>query len=210
MRACSPRPMRLMRPLRPAGRGPGLRLALQGGFTLIELLIVVAITLLLITLAAPSVRELLAVQRLQGIHATLVTDLQYARSEATRRRRDLFFEVENDATMSCYVIYDGAGTFGSGGGSSCDCRRPAGSECPTGWDVVRTVQVPRSSTVTMAPTIPERSTIIFSKDTGYRNPGDFSVELESQTRGRLRVIINPTGRASSCSPDGSIQQVPRC
>ncbi|MFN9451906.1 MAG: Tfp pilus assembly protein FimT/FimU [Rubrivivax sp.] len=187
------------------GRRQGLHQGRRQGFTLIELLIVVAIAVLLITLAAPSVRELLAVQRLQGIHATLVTDLQFARSEAARRRRDLILEVSSDTNGSCYVIF--ADAFGAG---SCDCRRPAGSVCSGAFEEVRTVQVPRSSTVALAASSSVSSRATFEKETGYSKPGDFTVELEGQTRGRLRVTVNPTGRASSCSPDGSIQQVPRC
>jgi type IV fimbrial biogenesis protein FimT len=170
------------------------------GFTLVELLIVVAIALLLITLAAPSVRELVAVQRLQSIHAGLVTDLQFARSEAVRRRQDLIVDVMTDATMSCYVIF--VERFGGGG---CDCRRPPGSVCQGSAEEVRSVQVPRALQVALS-----ASSAVSTRATFYSEPGDFTVDLEGQTRGRVRVTVNRAGRTTSCSPDGSVKQVPMC
>lgn len=180
-------------------------LGVMRGVTLVELLIVVSIALLLITLAAPSVRDLLASQRLQGIHATLVTDLQFARSEAARRRRDLIFEVSSDTNTTCYVIF--ADAFGGGG---CDCRRTSGSVCQGAFEEIRTVQVPRTLSVALAASSSVTTRATFEKETGYSKPGDFSVELTGSTRGRLRVTVNPTGRTSSCSPDGSVKQVPSC
>ena len=52
------------------------------GFTLVELMIVVALVAILLALAAPSFRETIARNRLEGVAGELSTDFQYARSEA--------------------------------------------------------------------------------------------------------------------------------
>jgi type IV fimbrial biogenesis protein FimT len=195
-----------MRPPRPTRARVVLRTPRAArGITLIEMMVAVALMVIVIALAGPSVRELLAVQRLQGIHASLVTDLQFVRSEAVRRRRSLIFQVSGDGAMSCYIVYTDA--FGAGG---CDCRRPPGQACTGGFEEIRTVQVPRSSSVAFAASSSQASLATFERDTGYSNPGDLRIDLASAVRGQLRIMVNATGRVSSCSPDGSIKQVPPC
>ena len=52
-------------------------------------MVVIALVGVLLALAAPSMRGLISAQRVRGINAELVTDLQYARSEAARRSHDV-------------------------------------------------------------------------------------------------------------------------
>jgi type IV fimbrial biogenesis protein FimT len=176
------------------------------GFTLVELMVVIAVVLMLVSLATPSVRELLAVQRLQNVHAALVTDLQFARSEAVRRRQPLIFEVSGDANSSCYVLF--ADAFGAGG---CDCNRGPGQACWGSHTEIRAVQTPRSTSVSYVASSSVANRTVFEMETGYsQRPGDFRVDLVSSPRGSLRVNLNATGRLASCSPDGSMKQVPLC
>lgn len=57
----------------------------QIGFTLIELLITVAIAAILLSLAAPTFRDLLVKRSVQAAAETLVDDMRFARSEALKR-----------------------------------------------------------------------------------------------------------------------------
>ena len=179
--------------------GPG-----RGGFTLIELMVVVALALILITLAGPSIKELLAVQRLQNVHATLVTDLQFARAEAVRRRLPLLFNVVSKPAISCYVLYADSMS------GSCDCTKPPGSACLGSHEELRTVQVLSETGVRMAPANPASAFASFDKDSGYSKPGDFSIDITHSPRGSIRVRLNSAGHVSSCSPDGSVKQLGSC
>jgi type IV fimbrial biogenesis protein FimT len=57
----------------------------QSGFTLVELMIVVAIAAILLSLAAPTFREMLVKRSVQAAGETLASDMRFARSEALKR-----------------------------------------------------------------------------------------------------------------------------
>lgn len=182
------------------------RLQRADGFTLIEWMITAAVLVLLVTLAAPSVRDLIAVQRLRSAHAALVTDLQFVRSEAVRQRRSLRFEVGGDDAMTCYIVYV------PGFSGVCRCTNPPGDACrPKGTsEEMRTVQFPRSSGLTVTATSSRGPDATFEEVSGRSEPGDLRIELASSVRGRVRVMVNAAGRVSSCTPDGSVRQVAPC
>ena len=79
------------------------------GFTLIELMVVVAIAGVLLLLVAPSFQDMIVMQRLRGVNAQLITDMQFARSEAVSRGRYARVNFGNDGDQTCYVIYVAAG-----------------------------------------------------------------------------------------------------
>lgn len=61
----------------------------QKGFTLIELMVVVSISAILLMLAVPSFNDSLARRRLEGVATELITDLQYARTQAIGNNADI-------------------------------------------------------------------------------------------------------------------------
>ena len=61
----------------------------SAGFTLIELMVTVAIVAVVASLAAPSFREMLAVQRVRSAAYSIISDLTLARSEAIKRGLDV-------------------------------------------------------------------------------------------------------------------------
>jgi type IV fimbrial biogenesis protein FimT len=182
------------------------RLQRSAGFTLIEWMITAAVLMLLVTLAAPSVRDLIAEQRLRSAHAALVTDLQYVRTEADRQRRSLRFEVGGNDTMTCYIV------FAPGMSGMCRCTNPPGDACrPRGTsEEMRTVQFPRSSGLTVTASSSRGPDATFEEVSGRSEPGDLRIELAGSVRGRVRVMVNAAGRVSSCTPDGSVRQVATC
>ena len=189
------------------------------GFTLIELLIVVAVIAVILLIAAPSFRDMFQMQRLRGITAQLVTDLQFARSEAVSRGTLLRLSFRSDANMTCYTLYTSSVI-----NNRCDCRLGTGVACVNGNVEVRTVQVPRNLEVQVvgAPVLPNAVELAFAFDnvTGglYKIPADNleepldGVHIESfidNTR-KLVVRINRSGRTLICSPVGSSMTETAC
>ncbi|MBK7517025.1 MAG: GspH/FimT family pseudopilin [Betaproteobacteria bacterium] len=186
--------------------------------TLVELLIAIAVVGVLLTLTAPSFRDFILMQRLKGVSAQLITDLQFARSEAVARGKLLRLHFMADDAVTCYTLYTIAGTAAETAGTNaqrCQCTLGASSACSvdTGMQEVRTVQVPRSQSVTI--TIPVGWPVAFAFDpvTG----GLFSIPLDnpsapmnqvrvfSEIDGarRLQTVVNRSGRPTVCAPAGS-------
>lgn len=186
----------------------------QRAFTLIEMLVVVVILGTVLALVAPSFREMLLMKRLSGINSQLVTDLQFARSEAAARNAHMRVTFRNNGAMTCYSIY----TYTSNA-SRCDCRlTPA---CTLGGLVeVRTVQIPTDSNVRVAPVAGMPIEFAFEPITGalWKIPTDFIspplnqyiVEASVDSSMKLRDTISLSGRPTVCAPSGSKMQVTSC
>jgi prepilin-type N-terminal cleavage/methylation domain-containing protein len=200
------------------------------GLTVIEMMVAVAVVAVLAALAAPSLLDFLARQRVAAVNAELVTDLKFARSEAVARNREVYITFYTDPLagsppMTCYTIH----TLGVVG--SCDCRKPPGTAClsDAGNPVaevleIKTVQVLRSTKVSLMPPAWPADIIGFTGTRGYAfwsghmptdadystDWQDFQVGVESSISGALRTSVGITGKSQVCSPDGSITGAPRC
>ncbi len=187
----------------------------HSGLTLVELLLVVALLGIVVALAAPSFKNMILMQRLRGVSSELVTDLQFARSEAAARRDFVRVFFKSDGNSSCYTIYTAPDNT-----TRCDCLAGAGAACSGGMVEVKTVQVPRSLGVTVAP--PEAQTKAFAFDwrTGgiYLIPTDnaprpmslFVVESFIDNTRKLNSQLNGAGRPLVCSPPGSTMSEASC
>ena len=201
------------------------RTAPARGLTIIELMVVVVLLGVLVALAAPSMRGLISVQRVRGVNAELVTDLQYARSEAARRNRDVSVGFQSDSAMTCYVVYvdiavaPGAPASGapvSAPASACDCTLTP--VCSGGRQEIKTVQLPLSSGVSLGVTSFDGPVVAFSRTSGSlmpavpgeTAPNVFEVDITGTPRGKLRTSVGMSGRPSVCSPDASISGTPSC
>lgn len=197
------------------------------GLTVIELMVVIALVGILVALVAPSMRGLISAQRVRGVNAELVTDLQYARSEAARRNHDVRVGFQSSDVLSCYVAYiepealaaSGAASAGvNGGAASCDCSlSPGVNVCAGGREEIKTVQVLRSTGVAFSASSVAGPILNFGRRSGAQEPivgasapGAFEVSVAGTPRGQLRTTVNVAGRPSVCSPDASISGVPSC
>ena len=177
----------------------------QRGLTLVELLVAVVLLGVLVAVAAPSMRDMIARQRVRAINAELVTDLQFARSEAARMNRPVLISFENNASQSCYTLYV-RGVVGF-----CSCSRGAGNACRFGPTEIKTVQVPRSRDISItAVSSEDTNDLAFSAQDGMLNHTGFTIDVASSVHGKLRTTLNMAGRVSSCTPDGSISGVTPC
>lgn len=185
------------------------------GLTVIELMIVVLVLGVLIALAAPSVREMISAQRVRGVNAALVTDLQFARSEAARRNRDVNVRFQSNVTMSCYVAYvDAVPAAGA-----CDCTIPLGvSPCSGGPQEIKTVQLPLVNDVALAVNSSAGPILVFSRMSGALlagpgytiPPSTFELDVTGSPRGKLRTRLGLAGRTDVCTPDASISGTVSC
>lgn len=174
------------------------------GLTLIEMMVVVALAVVLLALVGPSFRDLLARQRVRSINAELVTDLQFARSEAVRRNYPVHFRFGGNADLTCYVM------FTPGVTGDCNCTRGVGAACNGSHVEIKTVQVPRNLQAALAASSALTTIVTFDQRTGQSQPGDFRVDVAGANGGSLRTTVSASGRPTVCSPDGSVPQVGRC
>jgi prepilin-type N-terminal cleavage/methylation domain-containing protein len=189
------------------------------GFTLAELLIVVAVVAIVLTLAAPSFSDFILVQRLKGTSSELITDFQYARSEAVSRGRPVFVAFRlpgGGASMSCYTIYTDthAPTWETvaNGLNRCDCTRAAGARCQTSVTELRTVQILPDTSVSLA-VADQRPAIAFDPVTGgivswvpdVSNPTltPFTITASIGGERSISTIVQTTGRPQNCLPSGA-------
>jgi len=191
----------------------------SAGFTLVELLIVIAVVAVILTLAAPSFRDFILVQRLKGTSAQLSTDFQYARSEAIARSRPVFVSFKLATTSSpvwCYTIYTDttAPTFPPSGASfhKCDCQLAAGSRCADTSTELRTQQIPSDTSVGLS--LPGLSdSTVFDPITGgisawipdHANPlpTPFTVTAVLDSTRKINTVVGMTGRPQNCLPSGA-------
>jgi type IV fimbrial biogenesis protein FimT len=175
------------------------------GFTLIELMMVIAVVAILVTLAAPSFYDFIAVQRLKSITAQVVTDLQFARTEAASRNLPVLVRFSSNSGTSCYVVY-------AGSQHQCDCINTQTPVCPASASQIRTVQVPTALNVTVTPNI-QSDEFSYDPATGAMrvtpidliiNPADpFLISTAIDSNRNLRVQVKVSGRPSICAPAGS-------
>lgn len=206
----------------------------HGGFTLIELLVVVAVIGVLLVLAGPSFRDFIEMRRLRAIHAQVVTDVQFARSEAVSRQQPVVVRISPrsaDPAGTCYVIYT---CNDPGFNCDCECGRGAGSACTASanWAEIRTVDVASSTGISvtpqldlMPPTTITDMQIRFDPKSGgaghdvaipgtpqtdRSSAGDVNTTSSRLTR-TLRTKINLSGRPSECSPSTArVADTPAC
>lgn len=185
------------------------------GVTLIELMVAVALVAVLLGLAAPSFQSFFQMQRLRGTNAQLVTDLQFARSEAVSRSVEVQVRFQTTTTMTCYIL------FTTTSAAQCDCTLAVGARCPTnGTNEIRTVQVPTDSAVVVSAAGNTEDNFTFDPRTGGMKmlrfdlnllvPPPYNVHVYLDSARKLRDVVAPAGVVKVCAPSGSSMGGPAC
>lgn len=178
---------------------------------MVELMVVIAVVGILLSVAAPSLIDLLNRRRVQAVAAELSTDLAYARAEAGLRPTNLLVKFNGSGSMSCYSIiidkFQGV----------CDCTLGQGNACTGKRLEVKTTQVPANIGVSVTPIPPElgwgsmsANTMKFNSPQMTAEPADFSIAVKGNRGSELQVQVNAMGRVRICSPNNSMPGVDPC
>lgn len=184
------------------------------GLTLIEALVAIAIVGVLIAITGPSLRDMIVVQRLRGVNAQLVTDLQFGRSEAVSRNTYLRFSHRFDSTQTCYVLY----TF-TDNTDRCDCRNTPACTT-TNVTEVRSVRVSRDQGVSLD--LPGSQVTDFDfdpitgairaipSDRGSPSLSSFEIRAVMDASRTFKTTVGRSGRPTICAVDGPALQATPC
>jgi type IV fimbrial biogenesis protein FimT len=188
------------------------------GVTLVELVIAILIVGALAAIGAPMLQDYILLQRLKGINAQLVTDMQYARGEAAARNQfaRVDFEVDSSAPLTCYAIFTA-----DNNDDRCDCSEAPDSECTGSARVIRTVRIDAHQGVRLR--ISRRGQgwgFAYDHVAGgiWSTPSDdpsepltlFRVESLIDSTRILRNDINQAGRIAVCAPSSLTVGAPSC
>jgi type IV fimbrial biogenesis protein FimT len=168
------------------------------GFTLVEMMVVAALFIIVLAVAVPSFGDMISRQRVRSINAEMITDVHFARSEAVQRSRLIRMRFGSNGTSTCYSIYVTA-TAGD-----CFCAKTTPPRCTGLVTELKTVIVPRSSTVALAASSAVSTFIDFDPARGMARQDDVAIDITSNRAGHLTTRVSPLGQVSVCSPDGSI------
>ena len=189
------------------------------GFTLIEVMIVIALVAIVVSLAGPSFREYILMQRLRSVQSQLVTDLNYARSEAVSRGVPVQLRMQTASDQTCYIIYSRPSADLSTT-NPCDCTAAAGSRCPASSSEIKTASAPTSEGVAFWQAASQTAYMTINPRTGapdtvgaaeMATSADYAIEarLVDASR-RFKVSVSPAGRVQVCSPSGTVAGMPVC
>jgi len=165
----------------------------QRGVTLVEACIVVAISAIALSTAAPGLRGLIAAKRLDGVATHLAADLQYGRTEAVARNEPVRISFHTDAAGSCYVIHTGAKAL-------CSCAAPGPASCSAAAVQIKTVYLPATQQVSVQANV---GSILFDPLHGTSSPTG-TVKAVGANGASINHVVNIMGRVRTCSPDGAV------
>lgn len=171
------------------------RRSAAAGFTLIELLVVISLVAILTTLATPSLRDLIQRTRIATEVNSLVSDLQFARSEAIKRGLPVSVCASSDGS-TCLT----ANTWNQGWIVFSDAD---GSATVNGTDAVLRIRKGWTSGDTFVAS-PSQVAVTFSRDGFATNvPGTVTIALRTSpinSNATRCLMLNRVGRQAVQSP----------
>ena len=180
---------------------------LRRGFTLIELMVVVVLVAVVLAIGLPNFKRYIVQNRLKASTAQMVSDLQFARSEAAARNTPVYWRMAivvapAPVPMTCYTIYTTTNPA-----SSCNCGNspPCSSSDLT---EIKTVQFPTTSSIRIFSGV---SSFAFDNVSGgivygtsdytSTTPTEYVItsDMLGETNKKLRTTVSPAGRPTVCT-----------
>lgn len=169
------------------------------GLTLVEAAIVTAIAAITLSAAAPDFSGFIGRQRLDGVASQLVSDIQFARSEAVMRNHGVRISLNADAGGACYLVHTGAA-------ADCECRADGTAACTGSARVLRTVALPTGERIGLSGSV---SSIHFDPLHGTSSPTG-TLRVTAASGRAIHHVVNLMGRIRSCSPQGRVSGYRNC
>jgi type IV fimbrial biogenesis protein FimT len=171
----------------------------QRGITWIETGIVLAVVGIVTAQAVPSMSRVIDARRLEGAAVQLVTDIQYARTEAVARNQPVRLSLHSTTLGSCYVLHTGLS-------AQCPCTDAAPAVCSGDAREIRTVFLPTEQGVAVAG---NAASVLFDPLHGTSTPSATFRVLGRHDRA-LHQIVNVMGRVRTCTPAAGFAGYPTC
>jgi type IV fimbrial biogenesis protein FimT len=175
------------------------RSAAQRGITLIEAAIVLAITAIVATSAAPSLQRVIDARRLEGAATQLAADIQFIRSAAVARNEALRLSFHATTDGSCYVIHTGTA-------DQCSCAAPGPAQCSGGAQQIRTATLTAADRVSLQA---NAGSMLFDPLHGTSSP-TATLRLTGPNDRAIHHVVNIMGRVRTCSPQAAVPGYRAC
>jgi len=165
----------------------------QTGVSLIEAMVVVAVTAIVATTAAPGLASFIDGRRLEAAATALAADVQFVRTEAVARNRPIRLSFQASATSSCWVVHTGPA-------AQCLCAESGPTVCTGGAMEIKTVVLGRADRVEVRANV---ASILFDPLHGTSTPAGTLRLIDPRGRA-VHHIVNVMGRVRSCTPGGAV------
>ena len=175
------------------------RPAAQRGFSLVEAGIVLAVTAVVATSAAPSLQRVVDTRRIDGAATQLAADIQFVRVEAVARNQPLRLSVQAGGGTSCYVVHTGAA-------NQCSCTADGPAQCNGGAQAIKAVRLTGADRTALQANV---ASIVFDPLHGTSTPTG-TLRVTGSDGRAVHHVVNVMGRVRSCSPLAAVPGYRAC
>lgn len=170
------------------------------GVTLVETMVTIAILAILLSVALPSLTDVIINSRLEGKAREYVNHMNWARSLAVSNNETFNLRISSDEAASCYMVFRGPL-------NECNCNS-SGATCSTPANALLTMVLPYREGVRVSPRTNSSSTQI-SPAQGTISP-TLTAVFTGDNGKVIHNVSNILGRTRSCTPETESFGMPIC